>query len=193
MRPLDPRPPGWHGAAIVKARHSKWLAATALGFVIVVGDAVDDAAARRRPHSTLVARIRGRRFRSPGRLVFGGHAQSEVADLIEVGGGTKPPLRLGALLRSMAAACITPPDLETLPFPMTFTCNGNYTEYRLGHVELTKQWSTDTGLRMTITSFDGTRVRGTLTGTFDIPPPGEVPAALENGRFNAPIVVSTGG
>lgn len=41
------------------------------------------------------------------------------------------------------------------------------------------------GGTLTITALDGTRVQGTMTGNFDMPPTaGDPPVALENGRFN---------
>jgi len=166
------------------------LIAVTLTAALFGGSLVDEAGARRKP-SSLSARIKGRKFKAASIAAVGAYAFGPTLGILSVGGATKPHLRIGSLIRATAAACITP-DLATAAFPlMLSSCSGNYYEYKLGHPEATKVWQTSTGMQMTITAFDGTRVQGTMSGTLDTPPTGEAAVAVESGKFS--IRLSVGG
>jgi hypothetical protein len=181
----------------VSTRYRRWLVAT-LGMVLVAGVLVDDAMARR--HLPIVsARIHGRRFKSRGvgarQAVVAGFAFDPTSSVLTFGASKVSGLHIGTLIRSMAVGCLMPGyNPATTIFPLTLACNGNYHEMRLGRPQLTMGWMTDTGIQVTLDSFDGTRAIGKFSGTYELPDPatpGTGTVAVERGQFNVVITVST--
>lgn len=180
----------------MRTRYRRWLVAT-LGLVLVAGVLVDDAMARSLP--IVSAKIHGRRFKSRGvgarQAVVGGFVFDPLFSYLTFGASKVGRLHIGTLVRSMAVGCLIPNyNPATATFPMTLTCNGNYHEMRLGHPERTQGWMTDTGIQVTLDSFDGTRAVGKFSGTYEQPDPaypGPGTAVVENGQFNVVITIAS--
>ena len=170
----------------------RWLGATALAIVLVAGIVVGEADAARR--STFTARVHGRVVRAKGRSVAAGYTADPTAALLVLGAAKLTRLHVGARIWQLGVACLTT-DLAAAALPVTLTCSGNYTESRLGRPAETRGWTTDTGIRVTVTSFGGNRARGTMTGTFEqanATNPADPPVTLENGKFSV-VFLLTGG
>jgi hypothetical protein len=133
--------------------------------------------------SIVSARIDGKRFKSTSRrLTFGQYGSFSLLVF-----GSK---RVGRSVRSMGFGCV-PIDLATATLPLTCNGNGNYQDVHAGHRPSAKGWGTVGGLRVTIEGFDGSRVRGTFSGTFDFGNENGTralaPIAVEDGRFDVKL------
>ena len=173
-------------------RTRRWLGATALAIVLVAGIVVGEADAARR--ASFTARVHGRVVRAKGRSVAAGYTADPTAALLVIGAAKLTRFRVGARIWQLGVGCLTT-DLAAAVLPVTLTCNGNYTESRLGRPAETRGWTTDTGMRVTVTLFAGNRARGTVTGTFEnanATNPGDPPVTLENGKFSV-VFLPTGG
>jgi hypothetical protein len=183
--------------ASVITRYRKWLVAI-LGMVLVAGILVDDATARRHPPSVVTGKIHGRRFRSRGtqrnQAVVAAFAFDPLLSLLSVGASKVGRLHLGALVRSVGITCpLYNYDPASATIPITLACVGNYHEMRLGHPELTKGWTTNTGIQVSLDAFDGARARGRWSGTFETPDPtnpADAPATVEKGRFDVVMTIT---
>jgi hypothetical protein len=181
----------------VSTRYRRWLVGT-LGLVLVAGLLVDDVMARTHP-PIVSAKIHGRRFKARGvgarQAVVAGFTSGPSLGVLTFGASKVAGLHIGTLIRSMAVLCPIPNyNPTTTMFPLTLACNGNYHEMRLGRPQLTMGWMTDTGIQVTLESFDGTRAVGQFSGMFELPDPaspGPGSVAVANGHFNVVITVAT--
>jgi hypothetical protein len=155
-------------------------AAVLTAAALAVGIPPGEAEAKRK-RSTISARLGGKRFKAAGRRVT-----SSYGNLIFlVGGGAQK----GKTARALAVTCV-PIDLAavTLPYECPGGGGGNYQETTIKRPPVVRASGTLHGLRVIIDFYDGVRVRGTFSGTFDIesvsgaPPRG--PIAVEDGKFD---------
>jgi hypothetical protein len=155
------------------------LLAVALGAVVLVGPAIDDAAAKK-AKIRFTAQVDGKPLKGAKRQVVFINAGTSFS----VTGQTK--VRRGAH-RALTAACSG--NLASLALPATLDCYGDYGEYsRTG----LKSWTglqivNGYGLQVTIESFDGSRVVGMLRGTLASTTSSDPPVTIENGSFSAVV------
>jgi hypothetical protein len=128
----------------------------------------------------LKAKINGKGFKANMReSIIGTH--DGLTNLVIVTGTSRKGLQK-VTIRNLTVSCAAPLDGAT--FPMTVTdCTGNFSiaTASIGGSSLVA-WA-GSGLSMTITSFDGTRLNGTFEGTL---PPNDVaqqPANIVKGKF----------
>lgn len=90
--------------------------------------------------------------------------------------------------RNISLGCVVPGLAAGMAVPVTVACSGAY----LTTVGVSvKAWVTDSGISLTVTSFDGTRLVGTFTGAFERPGstnPTDPPATVENGRVSVDLL-----
>jgi hypothetical protein len=128
------------------------------------------------------AQINGRVFRATAR-----NAQAVfVVDVVELVAHTQR----GHFSRAVAFACPAL-NLATATLPVTLSsCNGTYQEVKVSRHPSVKVWATGDGLEITVESFDGSRIKGTFSGTFETPGQPGGPAAVRNGKFNLAVSAS---
>jgi hypothetical protein len=138
----------------------------------------DDAMAGKK--EKLKAKINGKGFKANLRdSIVGAH--DGLTNLVVVS-GTSHKGRLKVTIKNLSVSCSVP--LEGATFPMTVTdCTGSVmiTTGSIGGSSVVG-WA-GSGLSMTITSFDGTRLNGTFEGTL---PPNDIanqPATITKGKF----------
>jgi hypothetical protein len=153
-----------------------WLRAMAFGVALLVGV---EAAASSKSH--LSVRVNGRVLRTGGkRLTFVYGPEGQLAFI------SVTASRGVHFNRAINFTCIGT-NLTTTPPPVTFPqCSGLYQETKIGRHPSVKEWVTSTGIQATIEAFDGTRARGTFSGTM-VSPQGTPPAAVKNGKFDADV------
>jgi hypothetical protein len=157
---------------------SERITTAALAIALLGGPLVDEAAAGKKPR--LSARINGHAVRAGGRRLDAVYVGMTV---LTISGSTRN-VRFN---RAVAFACVAF-GLAPTTSPVTLTtCNGLYQETRTGLHPSVKIWTTDTGLQVTIESFDGVHARGTFSGAFEFSPTGDAPAVIVNGRFSVVV------
>ncbi len=142
------------------------------------------AAARQRKKSSLTATINGKRFKPTGKVPLVA-AYDPGTDLLVIGGtSTKIRPRRGTV-RILAISCIVDLDAGVFPAPCTATTAQYSDNTYTGRIPGTPTAWAGEGIGMTIDSYDGTRVRGTFSGSL---PPGiggaTGPATFSDGRFS---------
>jgi hypothetical protein len=158
--------------------------------VLATVPAVRDAYAGRRPK--LVARVNGKRFKANVKASITG-VYYTTAGVSMTGLGQKISISRGTI-KQLLILC-SGIALGSATFPLTVDCGGTYTDNTFsGPVPPAnpKGWGSETGLQVTFTSFDGTRVKGTFTGS--LPPgdsnPTDPPATFEKGKFSMDLIPS---
>ena len=155
-----------------------------LAIALAIGMHGRDAAAKK---PELSARIHGHALKAHGK-----HLQLTSASTVFEISADAGSFRNN---RAIAIACVAL-DLAHTPLPTTLSgCNGTYQETRFVHRRLSaKVWMiANDGVQVTIDAFDGTRARGTFTGSFDVSGSGDPPATIQSGRFDAPVTIFGGG
>ena len=161
--------------------HGERIALTTLVALWLVGGTLggEATAAGKPPFS---AQINGRVFRAAGKNA---HAVF-LGDVV----GLVARARRGHLSRDLAFACPAL-NLATATLPVTLSpCDGTYEELKIGLHPSAKVWSTGGALEITVESFDGTRIKGTFSGAFEVPAQAGGPAAVKNGKFNLAVGTS---
>jgi hypothetical protein len=149
----------------------------AFGVALLVGG---EAAAASPSH--LSVRVNGRVLRVRGQRLKFAYEPSGSLALIDV-----TATKGRHFNRTLNFVCVGA-NLTMTPQPVTFPqCSGLYQETRLGLPPSVKAWQTAVGVQVTIEAFDGTRARGTFTGTLEFFAPGRPPASFRNGTFDADV------
>jgi hypothetical protein len=162
-------------------RHSRWIVATLLVAALAVEAPV--ATARRKPKQSISAVVNGHRVKFGAKLISS--SGSAASGSFETGGAQKPH-RLGQTLRALVFGCATALASPVFPVDGQF-CTMGYSETKFSRNLAIKQWAAAVdGIRVTVTSFDGTRVTGTFDGTLPPSDPGADygPATVADGKFS---------
>jgi hypothetical protein len=160
-----------------------WLGVMAFGVALLVGG---EAAAVSPSH--LSVRVNGHVLRVHGQGLKFDYEPSGSLAAIDV-----TATKGRHFNRVLNFVCVGP-NPTMAPLPVTFPqCSGLYQETRLGLHSRVKAWETAVGIQVTIEAFDGTRARGTFTGTLVYFAPGRPPASLRNGTFDADVSTVGGG
>ena len=149
-----------------------WFA-VAFGWGVLLGPQIEAAFAKK-AKSSFSAQVDGKRLKASRRGSQGVYATTSFSVAGQTG------VRHG-LSRTVTANCLG--NLKALVLPATIDCYGTYTEARRHSA---KDWSRSNGLQVTIESFDGTRVVGTLRGGLDPTPAhaSAAPVTVKDGRFS---------
>ncbi len=110
----------------------------------------------------IVFSVDGKRYKHKGRFVVASTSGSGTTVI-----GTKPA-RPGRILRTLAFGCAYFLPNETFPLvgdPQI--CNANLIEQKVGGSFETKGWLAVSGVAVIFESFDGTWLRGTMSGVLD--------------------------
>lgn len=166
---------------------ARWIAAVMLGAVVLTGGAPHDVLAKRKPKSTVSAKLDGKAFKS--KLVVVTH----IGTSFGVSSGPIPR-SLRAPIRTIAFLCEV--GLGTLTTPATLTqansqCGAEYRETHLG-VPTQKRWPSSI-FSVTFTKIAGRTVQGEFEGTFDPDEthPGDCSHTVKKGKF-AIVLPGTG-
>jgi hypothetical protein len=128
----------------------------------------------------LRAKVNGKGFKANVReSIVGTH--DTLTNLVIVNGTSHKGVRK-VTIKNLTVSCVAP--LEGATFPMTVTdCTGSFSisTASIGGSSLVA-WA-GSGLSMTITAFDGTRLRGTFEGTLPPNDVAEQPANIVKGKF----------
>lgn len=143
----------------------------ALGSVVLAGSVIDDAFAKKAT-VRFSATVDGKRMKALKRASLGLYAPTSFSVAGQTG------VRRG-VSRAVTANCLG--NVKSLALPATVDCYGTYTEARRHGA---KDWSRNNGLQVTIDSFDGSRVVGTLRGTLDANSSSDPPVTIEGGSFS---------
>jgi hypothetical protein len=155
--------------------------------VLATVPAVREATAGRKPK--LCARVNGKKFKANVKASItgvyyttAGVSMNGLGQKISIGRGTIKQLLI--LCGGIALGSAT--------FPVTVDCGGVYSDNTFsGPVPGNpKAWAGQTGLSVTFKSFDGTRVKGTFTGS--LAPgdsnPTDPAASFERGKFSMDLI-----
>jgi hypothetical protein len=138
----------------------------------------DDAMAGKK--EKLKAKINGKGFKANVReSIVGTH--DGLTNLVIVTGTSRKGVRK-VTIKNFTVSCVAP--LEGATFPMTVSdCTGNFSiaTASIGGSSLVA-WA-GSGLSMTITSFDGTRLNGSFEGTLPANDVAQQPANVSKGKF----------
>ena len=166
------------------------LAAAALA----AGPVVGDAAWARKSKSKIKCKVDGEGFKTNSRAGgAGGAYESATQTLIVAGGRAKihgrNPATVETDVRVLDMTLLSVPDLSAAQLPLSvpvdatlFTINKTK---GLSETE-TKAWLGE-GVTMTITAFDGSRIKGTAEGTVPAQFGTETPLALEDCKFTVSL------
>lgn len=129
----------------------------------------------------LKAKVNGKAFKARIDSVAGTHDAFTNA-LVLTGLAQKGGLR-GSTVKNISVTCVV--ALDGVTFPVTTTdCVGNFT---VTTVRFPGRISNDgwagSGISLTVTSFDGTRVNGTFEGTLPASDISPAPANVAKGKF----------
>lgn len=159
-------------------RSNRWMV-VAIGAALAIGQ--PGVAAARRPvlKQSLSALVNGKKVKFKNRTITTSHIGEGVA----IGGGQQPH-RLGQLVKGITVGCVSGVAGPTFPSSGQF-CNLGYSEIKFGKGLPYKQWVAVDGVTVTFTSFDGSRLHGTFSGT--VPPAAgtdAAPVTMTNGKFS---------
>jgi hypothetical protein len=136
-------------------------------------------------------RVNGRNIRDRGKNICDGFTQAGVSFV-----AAPRRYHLGQTLRAVSLACADF-DLSSTTFPVTPQfCLLGYTEIKVKVPPTSKRWgsSSTATAQVMFTSFDGTHVTGTFSGTLAPESGTSTPATITNGKFslNLPDADCTG-
>ncbi len=162
-------------------RQSRWIAAAVLLTALVAAAPRPATARTTRPKQSISAVVNGHRVKFKRKAI----SSSGSADTGFATGGGQQPHRLGQTLRGLSFGCAVGLAGPVFPVDGQF-CSMGYSETKFSRNPTIKQWSAAEGIRITITSFDGTRVNGTFDGTLQpfTPGAGFGPATVQDGKFS---------
>jgi len=124
--------------------------------------------------------VGGKHVKFRRRQVCAAYNQGDMTGVFEATGG-KIPHRVGQLLRGLAVGCVV--DLAGGTPPLT--CNVGYTQFRASaNPDLHQYAGFSPDVDVTFTSYDGTRVRGTFSGTLAAADGTSGSIAVTNGSFS---------
>ena len=134
-----------------------------------------------KPKQSISAVVNGHRLRFKRKAI----GSSGSADTGFATGGGQQPHRLGQTLRALVVGCAIGLASSVFPVDGQF-CTMGYSETKFSRNPTIKQWAAVEGVRVTITSFDGTRVTGTFDGMLPPSAPGADygPATVQDGKFS---------
>jgi hypothetical protein len=161
-------------------RASRWIVAAVL--LTTLAAAPPMATARTpKPKQSISAVVNGHRVKFKRNAI----SSSGSADTGFATGGAQQPHRLGQTLRGLVVGCAI--GLASSVFPVDGQyCTMGYSETKFSRNPTFKQWAAVEGVRVTITSFDGSRVNGTFDGMLLPATPGADygPATVQGGKFS---------
>lgn len=161
-------------------RHARWLV---VPLIVVALAAQAPVANARKPKATLSAVVNGHRVRFGRKLIS---SSGDAASGVIAFGGAQKPHRLGQTLHSLAVGCAIALSANAFPADGMF-CTMSYAEVKFSRHLTTKSWAAVDGVTVTVTSFDGTRVAGTFSGTLQPGAGTDGPATLTDGKFDLPL------
>jgi hypothetical protein len=125
------------------------------------------------------ARVNGRNLRYHAKKICDGFTPGAVSFV-----AAPRRYHLGQTVRTIAVAC--PLDLTTTSFPVTPPfCSIGYTEIRVKVPPTAKEWGgSSEAVQVTFTSFDGTHVAGTFSGTLQPEAGATSTASVASGKFS---------
>ena len=162
-------------------RHSRWIVAAVLLTALVAAAPRAATARTPKPKQSISAVVNGHRLKFKRKAI----SSSGSADTGFATGGGQQPHRLGQTLRGLVVGCAIGLASSVFPVDGQF-CTLGYSETKFSRNPTIKQWAAVEGVRVTITSFDGTRVNGTFDGTLPPATPGADygPATVQGGKFS---------
>jgi len=124
--------------------------------------------------------VGGKRLKFRRGQVCDSYNQGDMSGVFEVTGGKKPH-RIGQLLRALAVGCAV--DLAAGTPPLT--CNIGYTQFRASaNADFHMYAGNSPDVQVTFTSYDGTHLSGTFSGTLAAEDGTTNSIAVTNGSFS---------
>jgi hypothetical protein len=157
---------------------SRWIVAPLLVATLVTP--APEVMARK-PKESISAVVGGHRVKFGRKLVTtSGSAESGS---FATGGG-QPVRRLGRTVKGLVFGCAIALTSPVFPVDGQF-CTMGYSETKVSRNPVIRQWAAAEGVRVTVDSFDGSRLSGTFEGTLPPATPGADygPVTVANGKF----------
>jgi len=112
-------------------------------------------------HDKITAVVNGHRVRFHGKLVCDAYNQGDMSGVFSVTAGQLPH-RLGQLVRTIVVTC----EIDLAGGTPPLSCSIGYSEVKLARSPIYRQFGGNLpDVQVTFTSYDGTSVKGTFSGT----------------------------
>ncbi len=161
-------------------RHVRWIVVPLI-VIALAAHAPDAAARKRKPKESISAVVNGRRVKFARKLITT-DGNATVGDITLT--GAQVPRRLGRTYHSLSLGCAVALSGGVFPADGMF-CVMSYVQIKFARPLVTHSWAgAADGVQVTVTSFDGTRIAGTFSGTLEPDSATDGPATVTDGTFD---------